>query len=204
MVKKCCIPGCRGNYDAKNKVQVYRLPSNKEEQNRWINSIPRSNFPNKPDTIVCERHFLENLLKAHVNGKDRPIDPPLIFPNIPSSVIPLKPRSATKVLSPIRNEKCDELSQYLKSNLFTLISLCEDIKNHKFVCPVTTFVILRFCTSNQIPFMLTVYLCLMFISQAILNLKVFILMFVALFLHYLKTILQLLIVGQELKKQFAI
>ena len=45
------------------------------------------------------------------------------------------------MLSPIRNEKCDELSQYLKSDLFTFISLCEDIKNHKFVCPVTTFVI---------------------------------------------------------------
>ena len=59
MVKKCCIPGCRGNYDAKNKVRVYRLPSNEEERSRWINSIPRSNFPNKPDTVVCERHFPE-------------------------------------------------------------------------------------------------------------------------------------------------
>ena len=69
---------------------------------------------------------------------------PSIFPNIPSSVIPtqlLKPRYTTKVLSSIRNEKCDELSQYLKSDLFTFISLCEDIKNHKFVCPVTTFLI---------------------------------------------------------------
>ena len=131
MVKKYCIPGCRGNYDGKNKVRVYRLPSNEEERNRWINLIPGSNFPKKPDTVVCERHFPENFLKAHVSGKDRPIEPPSIFPNIPSSVIPtqlLKPRSNTKVLSSIRNEKCDELSQYLKSDLFTFISLCEDIK----------------------------------------------------------------------------
>ena len=107
--------GCRRNYDAKNKVRVYRLPSNEEERNRWINSIPRSNFPNKPDTVVCERHFPENFLKAHVNGKDRPIEPPSIFPNILSSVIPtqlLKPRSTTKVLSSIRNEKCDEMLCY--------------------------------------------------------------------------------------------
>ena len=107
MVKKCFIPGCRGNYDAKNKVRVYRLPSNEEERNRWINAIPRSNFPNKPDTVVCERHFPENFLKAHVNGKDRPIEPPSIFPNIPYSFIPtqlLKPRYTTKVLSPIRNQ----------------------------------------------------------------------------------------------------
>ena len=144
MVKKCCIPGCRGNYDVKNKVRVYWLPSNEEERNRWINSIPRSSFPNKPDTVVCERHFPETFLKAHINGKDRPIEPPSIFPNIPSSVIqtqPLKPRSTAKVLSSIKNEKCDELSQYLKSDLFTFISLCEDFKNHKFVCLVTTFVI---------------------------------------------------------------
>ena len=65
MVKKCCIPGCSVNYDAKSKVRVYRLPSNEEERNRWINSIPRSNFTNKRDTVVCERHFPENFLKAN-------------------------------------------------------------------------------------------------------------------------------------------
>ena len=69
MVKKCCTPGCRGNYDAKNKVRVYTLPSNEEERNCWVNSILISNFPNKPDTVVCERHFPENLLKAHVNDR---------------------------------------------------------------------------------------------------------------------------------------
>ena len=87
---------------SKNKVRVYRLPSNEEERNRLINSIPRSILP---DTVVCERHFPENFLKAHVNGKDRPIEPPSIFPNIPSSVIPtqpLKPRSTPKVLSSMK------------------------------------------------------------------------------------------------------
>ena len=119
VVRKCFIPGYRGNYDAKNKVRIYRLPSH-EERNRWVNSIPRSNFPNKPDTVVCERRFPEIFLKAHVNGKDRPIESPSIFPNIPSSVIPtqlLKPRSTTKLLSSIRNEKCDELSRVMSCHV---------------------------------------------------------------------------------------
>nr|XP_047129361.1 uncharacterized protein LOC124809345 [Hydra vulgaris] len=107
MVKKCCAPECNGNYDAKNKVRVLRLPSNEEEKNRWINSIPRSNFPNKRDTVVCKRLFPENFLTTIVNGKVRPNEPPSIFPNIPASVVPnqpLKPRSTTKVLFSFRND----------------------------------------------------------------------------------------------------
>ena len=34
MVLKCCVPGCRGNYNIENKVRVYRFPSNNDERDR--------------------------------------------------------------------------------------------------------------------------------------------------------------------------
>ena len=55
-----CSPEHRGKFDIENKVRVYRFPSNNGKRSRWIKSVSRSNFPNKPDTVVYERHFLEN------------------------------------------------------------------------------------------------------------------------------------------------
>ena len=41
MPKKCCVTGCRANYDfEKGTVQVFRLPSNPDDRQSWINAIP--------------------------------------------------------------------------------------------------------------------------------------------------------------------
>ena len=72
-----------------------------------MKSFSRSNFPNKPDTVVCERHFLGNFSEIIVNVKLRPDEiivnvklrpdeTPSIFQSIPSSVKPTplpKPKS---------------------------------------------------------------------------------------------------------------
>ena len=39
-------------------MSVYRLPSDPEERKRWMKAIPRDNIPDKPDTVVCAKHFL--------------------------------------------------------------------------------------------------------------------------------------------------
>jgi hypothetical protein len=57
MPRKCCVTGCRGNYDKENKVKVFRLPQNIEERARWMKAISRDNIPDRPDTVVCEKHF---------------------------------------------------------------------------------------------------------------------------------------------------
>ena len=42
MIKKCCVYGCKSNYKSvKDKVSVFRLPSNREDRLRWLKAIPR-------------------------------------------------------------------------------------------------------------------------------------------------------------------
>ena len=69
MPRKCCVTGCRGNYDSDNKVRVFRLPQNQEERKKWIKSIPRDNTPDKPDTVTCEKHFPVGYATIVVRGK---------------------------------------------------------------------------------------------------------------------------------------
>ena len=102
MVRKCCVTGCKSNYlTTKEIVTVYRLPSDPEERQRWIRAIPRDNIPDKPDTVVCAKHFPVGFEVVKKKGKFRPKNPPSIFENIPMSLIPtpLPPkRLTTKII----------------------------------------------------------------------------------------------------------
>ena len=42
MVNKCGVVNCRGNYDAENKVRLFRLPQlpDEEKQKHWIAALP--------------------------------------------------------------------------------------------------------------------------------------------------------------------
>ena len=98
MARKCCIPGCRSNYDQskskkqknkanKNKenisitqhIPVFRFPSKesfKEEWQRWIHSIPRldkTKIINVKDPVICNKHWADNFEKINVRGKYRPL-----------------------------------------------------------------------------------------------------------------------------------
>lgn len=44
MVNKCSVPGCRGNYDAENKVHVFSFPVDSVLKNAWIRAIPRKDI----------------------------------------------------------------------------------------------------------------------------------------------------------------
>ena len=87
MVRKCCVTGCRGNYDEQNKVRVFRLPKDQDEREQWLKVIPRDNTPDHPNTVVCERHFPLGYATVVVRGKARPKDPPSIF-KLPLSIFP--------------------------------------------------------------------------------------------------------------------
>ena len=44
MVRWCCVTGCNCSYLLEiEKVTVYRLPSDSEEQQRWAKAISRDN-----------------------------------------------------------------------------------------------------------------------------------------------------------------
>ena len=40
------------------RMQIHRLPHKKysEERQRWLEAIPRDNFPDAPNTFICEDH----------------------------------------------------------------------------------------------------------------------------------------------------
>jgi hypothetical protein len=131
MVKKCCVTGCNSNYlKESEKVTVYRLPSNPEERKRWMKAIPRDNIPDKPDTVVCAKHFPPNFAVVKVKGRERPSEPPSIFKNLPKSLLPTPPplkRSTNKATSASRSIKEDELSKFLEADKFSSLQNLTDI-----------------------------------------------------------------------------
>ena len=54
MVFKCCVTGCRGNYDKENQVKVFRIPGERymDERQRWLKVIPRDNIPVHRNTFL--------------------------------------------------------------------------------------------------------------------------------------------------------
>lgn len=163
MVRKCCVTGCKSNYlTEKEKVSVYRLPSDPEERQRWLKAIPRDNIPDKKDTVVCSKHFPPDFPVVKINGKIRPRDPPSVF-NLPKSLLPtpLPPKRSTKKAgSSSRSCIDDELSTFLKNdNIPTFETLCTEFPNRKFEYETTSFTFggdlivqsKAFCENSGIP-----------------------------------------------------
>lgn len=113
MGRKCCVFQCRGNYDEENKERTFRFPKDQEERARWVASIPRSNVPDGPDTVVCERHWPKDYPTTKVHGKDRPSEPPSVFNCVKPSLVPTPPppkRTTVKVSA--RHSQPDQLAEF--------------------------------------------------------------------------------------------
>ena len=103
MVLKCCVPNRKSNYaSSNNKIPVYKLPQNNEDKKKWIAAIPRANLVASKYPALCRKHWPENATFVLVYGKQRPKDPPSIFPDNPASYL----RSAQKTFSKQQNEVC--------------------------------------------------------------------------------------------------
>ena len=62
MPYKCCIPECRGNYDATKermdeKVSVFSFPDDPDLRAKWLRMIPRKDYAVTKHTVVCEKRF---------------------------------------------------------------------------------------------------------------------------------------------------
>ena len=141
MVKKCCVTGCRSNYDSKNKVSVFRFPKDKEERERWKKAIPRDNIPDHPDTVICIKHFPDGFETVPVNGRTRPKNPPSIFPNVPQSQIPTPPPSArttSRSSASVRSVQKDQLEEFLQQDVVSFDLLCSHVESHNFKFNIST------------------------------------------------------------------
>ena len=167
MVKKCCIPGCKSNYDKRRKkrdhavdeenkenehprnVPVFRFPSDINEKLRWIACIPRvkqEKILSQKDPVVCARHWPRDFRKTAVNGKSRPVDPPSIFHGVPLSVLPTpppKPRSTTRASATVRSTQADQFDDFKKNDSLTWESLKINLamKTRSLQHPVNCFVV---------------------------------------------------------------
>ncbi|XP_077517009.1 uncharacterized protein LOC144127903 isoform X2 [Amblyomma americanum] len=54
---RCCVPGCRGNYQNGPKVRVYCFPRDEVRRKAWLRAIPRKDFTPTEHSRVCELHF---------------------------------------------------------------------------------------------------------------------------------------------------
>ena len=118
MPRKCCVTGCKSNYDSVGEnTKTFRSPLDFEERQRWLKSIPRDNIPDERDTVVGVKHFPLHFPVIKVKGRERPRDPPSIFDDIPKSLLPTSPppkRRTLRAESSTRSLKKDELSTFLE------------------------------------------------------------------------------------------
>ena len=107
MPDKCCVPGCRGNYERNGPaVSVFHFPDDPERRKKWIQEIPRD-LNGLSNPVVCERHFMNHfVIKTNSfkneNGeivnfpRKRPMLSKLAFPSL-FFVDPSRPPSASNI-----------------------------------------------------------------------------------------------------------
>ena len=153
MPRKCCVFGCRTNYDSEKlkndgkKLSVFRLPSHDDEREKWVKAVLNANLTINSNTVICELHWPPNFEVVKVRGgKIRPKNPPSVWPNVPLSQIPTASapgRTTTRTSSNVRNVKNDELEAFLLKDQVSFSTLKEELtcKNKKLQFAVLSFVV---------------------------------------------------------------
>ena len=88
----------------------------------------------KTIVVICRKHWPDEMPSKMYRGKERPIDPPSIFPlNITSSytVPPSKTRETRRSLSSVRSVLPDELEQFLSQDLLAFEQVEEKLSTNE-------------------------------------------------------------------------
>ena len=108
MPNRCCVPGCRGNYDDGNRVSVFIFPKESSLREKWIKAIHREDFNPAPRSVVCERHFADSLI-IREDTLTRPdgtvitaTRKPTLTKNAVPHIFPCQPKYLTTSLPPVR------------------------------------------------------------------------------------------------------
>ncbi|GIX98284.1 THAP-type domain-containing protein [Caerostris extrusa] len=99
MVKKCCVPCCKSNYDPTVYVSCFKFLKEEDRRNLWLNLFERNYSPSSKNAVVCIKHFSEKfvitedhavrddgsvLTVKRIYPKLTPDAYPSIFPNQPA------------------------------------------------------------------------------------------------------------------------
>lgn len=67
MPRKCCVPGCKSNYESirkqnleENYVTTFSFPKDPNRRDEWIRAIPRKDWTSSSGACVCRKHFSDN------------------------------------------------------------------------------------------------------------------------------------------------
>lgn len=145
MGKTCCLASCKSNYRSEVKtrtddetISVYRFPHAKRfprERERWIEVASKitKDLNVNDNTVICSRHWPANAPMFNFYGKDRPVNPPSIFEDIPPSIVPTPPppaRTTTRTSCHQRNQQEDEITAFRQRDRFTFESLKETLASN--------------------------------------------------------------------------
>ena len=87
-------------------------------QKRWSDVVPRADFIVSDYAAVCRLHWPDDAPFVTKHGKQRPLNSPSIFKDIPSSCLPTPPNKVRKTMaaSGFRNILPDALNVFLKDD----------------------------------------------------------------------------------------
>ena len=94
MPTRCCVKSCRAGYKLlkkeKKNVPVFKLPSDVQQCQRWMNVLKAVNgedFKATHSTVVCELHWPDGYEKCrqHRSRNKKPLHPPSVFPEFTTS-----------------------------------------------------------------------------------------------------------------------
>ncbi|KAK7861885.1 hypothetical protein R5R35_001482 [Gryllus longicercus] len=135
MVNKCCVPKCRGNYDKKCNVHVFKFPADSQQRRKWIHAIKRENFVPSEHSVVCELHFqsweIEKISVFYCDDGQKitlPLKHPRLSPGAVPSVLPNCPNYLSRPSTSYR-ESPEEKKLRLE-NEYLLAAIDESAKEN--------------------------------------------------------------------------
>lgn len=119
MPDKCCVPGCKSNYESeKENVSVFKFPKEERLQRSWLKNIPRTDWTPGKRAVVCEKHFEKALIQKEEIYKERkrnlqnengikrafPRKRPILHSEAVPTLFPNLPKYLSKPLAMIRQD----------------------------------------------------------------------------------------------------
>ena len=103
---------------------------------------------NSKESVICSKHWPSDYQTMKDYGKERPCNPPSVWPGVPQSCVPTPPppsRPAKRTSFEVRAEQPDEMVEFLNQDKVDYEKICQRVlcENHKFECSTISFTIDR-------------------------------------------------------------
>ena len=132
MGRKCSIFNCNSGYY--EKIPIYRLPAQPVQRQLWLSAVPGSKQQTwTTNSGICQLHWPDNYSTVKVFGKERPLNPPSVWPGVAASFIPAPPavapppRSTSKAIAETRNFSPDELNAFEDKDKATFSEITDQL-----------------------------------------------------------------------------